>query len=191
MKHLLLLVTITFVLSCCSKDDNDPKEPLPPATQTGAGTFACKINGQNFIDTSSGYFNCYYQFIDGAYYFGISGIDNNMLPGNVFFGTTKKTVSEGEVLKLLEISDGNASGGGDFLFLQQIIKYRIPQQIILVSLPLPGSILPTRLYRVLFGLISNTLPLEQLLKYVKGASIPCLPNKKRKVTALSLRNLKK
>ncbi|WGH75367.1 hypothetical protein P8625_15035 [Tenacibaculum tangerinum] len=115
MKHLLLLVTITFALSCCSKDDNDPKEPLPPATQTGAGTFACKVNGQNFIDTSGGYFNCFYQLIDGAYYFGVQGSDEVGMITSLNIGTTNKTITEGEILNLVENIDGNAWAGCRFL----------------------------------------------------------------------------
>ncbi|WGH75365.1 DUF6252 family protein [Tenacibaculum tangerinum] len=114
MKHLLLLVTITFVLSCCSKDDNDPKEPLSPAAQTGAGTFACKVNGQNFIDTSGGYFNCYYQLIDGAYYFGIQGLDSVIDLTSITFGTEKKEINEGNTYILFEILDGNVWGGVGF-----------------------------------------------------------------------------
>ena len=74
MKKLLLILLTTFFLSCCNKDDDNP-QTLPPATQTGAGTFACYVNGKPFIDTSGGYFNCYYQFTGGEYYFGIQGAD--------------------------------------------------------------------------------------------------------------------
>ena len=73
MKNKFFFLVIAFILSCCSKDDIH--KTLPPATQTGAGTFACLINGKPFIDDSGGFFNCYYQQIDGAYYFGIGGSD--------------------------------------------------------------------------------------------------------------------
>ena len=39
---LLLLVGVTSIQ--CNKTTDDPND-LPPETQTGAGTFACKING--------------------------------------------------------------------------------------------------------------------------------------------------
>lgn len=115
MKNLLLLLLTTFALSCCNKDDDQPKtelEKLPPATQTGAGTFACYVNGKPFIDTSGGYFNCYYQFTGGEYYFGIKGKDKIGQLVSISLGTIKKTISEGEILTLLEMQDGNASGGG-------------------------------------------------------------------------------
>ena len=112
MKYLILILTLFVTLSCCKKDDAN--DPLPPATQTGAGTFACKVNGQNFIDTSGGYFNCFYQFNDGEYYFGIQGKDEEKSMRTVVLSTTAKSISEGETLLLLENIDGNAWGGGRF-----------------------------------------------------------------------------
>ncbi|MBP6127428.1 hypothetical protein [Flavobacterium sp.] len=70
MKNLILLLLTTFVISCCNKgDDEQPKtelEKLPPATQTGANTAGCLVNGVAFLP--KGYFTtgnlvCYY--IDG------------------------------------------------------------------------------------------------------------------------------
>lgn len=117
MRKLFLLLFFTFTLSCCSNDD-DNNETLPPATQTGAGTFACKVNGQSFIDTSGGYFNCFYQYVDGGYYFGIGGNDedyqNSNLPWSISLGTVHRTISQGEILQLLESVDGNAAGSGFF-----------------------------------------------------------------------------
>lgn len=47
MKHikLILVAVAAFILMApaCSKDDDS--NTLPPATQTGANTFGCKING--------------------------------------------------------------------------------------------------------------------------------------------------
>ena len=114
MKKLLLLFTLAITFSCCNNDDDNP-QTLPPATQTGAGTFACYVNGKPFIDSSGGYFNCFYQFIDGEYYFGIKGKDKIGQLVSISLGTIKKTISEGEILTLLEMQDGNASGGGGFL----------------------------------------------------------------------------
>jgi hypothetical protein len=51
MKNLLLLL-VTLSLSCCSKDDNKPVNPidqLPPATQTGANTAGCLVDGKAFL----------------------------------------------------------------------------------------------------------------------------------------------
>ena len=118
MKTTLIILTLFATLSCCKKDDAN--DQLPPATQTGAGTFACKVNGQNFIDTSGGYFNCYYQFNDGDYYFGISAYDDDLLPGNIFFGTNKKEIFQGETINLIKNIEGNASGGGGFYLFNKL-----------------------------------------------------------------------
>ena len=41
-----LLLAALLGLSQCQKKDPDPVDQLPPATQTGAGTFGCLVNGQ-------------------------------------------------------------------------------------------------------------------------------------------------
>ncbi|TDN37642.1 hypothetical protein E4631_01905 [Hymenobacter sp. UV11] len=51
-----LLLAALLSLSQCKKSDSGPAKPedqLPPATQTGAGTFGCLLNGQPW--TPSGY----------------------------------------------------------------------------------------------------------------------------------------
>jgi len=111
MKKLFLLAAIALTLSCCNKDD-DTTETLPPATQTGAGTFACNVNGRAFIDTSGGYFNCFYQLVDGDYYFGIGGDDENQNPQYIYIQTQKKQINEGETYTYAEIHDGNTYAGG-------------------------------------------------------------------------------
>ena len=70
MKNLLLLVLATFAISCCNKgDDDQPKtelEKLPPATQTGANTAGCLVNGVAFLP--KGYLvtgNLVCNYIDG------------------------------------------------------------------------------------------------------------------------------
>ncbi len=117
-KYLLILTII--ILSSCNKDDDRvaPIDQLPPATQTGAGTFGCLVNGEPFID-NSGSFNCFYQLVSGEYYFHISGTNFNMIPGGIDIGTIKKTIKEGQIYLLLEESDGNASAA---LFFQNILE---------------------------------------------------------------------
>ena len=43
---LLLLIALFSLNAGCKKENEDQ---LPPATQTGAGTFGCKINGKVFV----------------------------------------------------------------------------------------------------------------------------------------------
>ncbi len=55
MKHHLPLFALAALLglSQCKKHDPDPLEQLPPATQTGANTFGCLVNGKPW--TPKGY----------------------------------------------------------------------------------------------------------------------------------------
>jgi len=53
MKRSLLLLAALLGLSQCKKSDPDPLSQLPPATQTGANTFGCLVNGQAW--TPQGY----------------------------------------------------------------------------------------------------------------------------------------
>ena len=74
MKKTIILVSlILFTIGCDSDDTNDCQciNCLPEATQTGAGTFGCLVNGEPFVD-NSGNFNCFYQLVDGEYFFNIS-----------------------------------------------------------------------------------------------------------------------
>ena len=110
-KHLFFFAYLIFALAGCNNDDDSG--PIPQATQTGAGTFGCTVNGKNFVDNSGSY-NCYYQYVDGGYYFGIGAQDENRDPRGITLYTIKKKISEGEVLPLKNFADGNASGGGFF-----------------------------------------------------------------------------
>jgi hypothetical protein len=117
MRKLLLFFLTTFALMSCDKDDDAP-QTLPEATQTGRGIFACYVNGKPFIDNSGSpngiSFNCYYQLVNGEYYFGIGGqkIVDDLRTVNLF--TTAKTLAEGEFLILQENLDGNAWGAARF-----------------------------------------------------------------------------
>ncbi|MDR6968237.1 hypothetical protein J2X31_002254 [Flavobacterium arsenatis] len=77
MKKIILIFAVILTFFGCEKNDDNNNETLPPATQTGAGTFACYVNGKPYIDKSGGWFNCYYQFVEGEYYFSIGGEDEN------------------------------------------------------------------------------------------------------------------
>lgn len=72
MKHLLLTIAPALLLTQCQKTDPDPASQLPPATQTGANTFGCLVNGQ--VWTPAGY--------DGTSNYSIS-VDPTYRGGNV------------------------------------------------------------------------------------------------------------
>ncbi|WP_348676797.1 hypothetical protein [Flavobacterium coralii] len=101
----------------CSNDD-DSGAALPPATTTGAGTFACKVNGKSFIDPGST-FNCFYQYVDGGYYFGINGRDEDYkrtnIPWSISIVSTNVVFEEGETYQLFNRVDGNVTGYGSFV----------------------------------------------------------------------------
>ena len=115
MKNLLFLILTVFTLTSCDKDDNkstNPIEKLPPATQTGANTFGCLLDGEIFkpgIYHNS--YNCFYQYVNGYYYFNVSAnnTSNNILK-DIMVGTEKLAIAEGQTLNLYERVNGNAFG---------------------------------------------------------------------------------
>ncbi len=88
MKKLLLLLIIPLTFSCCNNDDDNPPtnpvDQLPPATQTGANTFGCLLDGELFLPgNSQNPLDCVYQFVNGGYYFSLQANkrdgDNNLI----------------------------------------------------------------------------------------------------------------
>ena len=120
MKNLLLLLLTTFTLCSCDKDNDKPTNPidqLPPATQIGANTFGCLLDGQTFIPSGgTNPLDCVYQFVDGGYYLAVQGNkrnENNNLIG-ISIGTNDLEIFENQTYQLLEYQAGNAVGGGFF-----------------------------------------------------------------------------
>jgi hypothetical protein len=112
----LLSVLMLFLFIGCDKEDNSPS--LPPATQTGARTFGCKVDGKIFVH-NDGIINCFYQLIDGENYFSISGKNFDLIPGGVGLGTIQMSIEEGQTYQLLDENPGNAVGD---LFYQNILE---------------------------------------------------------------------
>ena len=56
---LLLLTSFLFLAAACTKADDDtpttPLDELPPATQVGANTFGCLIDGVPFVNQGGGF----------------------------------------------------------------------------------------------------------------------------------------
>lgn len=113
MKNLLVLL-VTLTLSCCSKDDNNPTNPielLPTKTQTGANTAGCLIDGVAFLPKGyipSGNLVCNY--IDGKdFSLGILQKDNNQtLSINVI--SYNKSLVVGETYQLKEYGENSIFG---------------------------------------------------------------------------------
>lgn len=72
--YFILLLPLFSLIGCEDDDDNTPTNPidqLPPATQTGANTFGCLINGEPMAITNSLNMTAIYQ--GGGIYFGGGG----------------------------------------------------------------------------------------------------------------------
>ena len=139
MKKLILLLFTTFTLSCCNNDDDKPQtelEKLPPATQTGANTFGCLLDGKAFLPgNGQNTLDCVYQFVNDEYYFALQGNNeinnfsvliglstnakhieqNNTYALNGMFSTTDGTTYTGE-LTITKLDDINHIVSGTFWF---------------------------------------------------------------------------
>jgi len=115
MYKLLLLVTLVITgCTSCKKEVTDANG-LPPATQTGAKTFGCLINGKPFIagDVRSGQSPVLadYQFLYGGYHFRVLGTNGNgtNISGVGIFTDSLKLV-QGDSIKLSSYSNSNTTG---------------------------------------------------------------------------------
>lgn len=73
VKLLLLIIACVNIFAACKKDKSEPTElsKLPAATQTGAKTFGCLVNGNAFIPDNGCNFLCTPAF--RAYYDNSNG----------------------------------------------------------------------------------------------------------------------
>ena len=77
MKNLYTLLTLMLILFSCNKDDSSSSEinKLPTATQIGANTGGCLVNGIAFLPRNNENItspSCFYQLFDNEYYFSIN-----------------------------------------------------------------------------------------------------------------------
>ena len=79
MKKLLLIFAIAFLFFGCDKDMFQGSDQLPDATQIGAKTVGCLVNGKVLIPHKEGIgspVNCFYQNDEnGDYYFTMAFSD--------------------------------------------------------------------------------------------------------------------
>ena len=117
MKKIVLQIFLVISLFACKNDDDNanknPLSQLPPKTQTGENTFGCLLDGEPFIP--GGRINpldCFYQFLDGEYYFSVQGSnrDRDGINRRISIGTENLQLSEGTTYPLLEQEDGKANG---------------------------------------------------------------------------------
>jgi len=114
---ILKIIFVFFLLmnTNCKKDDDDTKtalEQLPQATQTGAQTFGCLIDGKPFIPDSfgSGRPSAFYQFVGGSYTLGISATKKSNQSQTVLISALDvEKIIENNYL-LISYQSGNLSG---------------------------------------------------------------------------------
>jgi hypothetical protein len=122
MKNIIILFILTFTLSCCNKDDAPkpiilPVQLLPPATQTGANTFGCLLDGQVFLPgNGSNPLDCVYQNIGGDYFFTLQANkrDSNSVLIGLALTTQRRQLLQNNIYSLIDINDGNVSGNYSF-----------------------------------------------------------------------------
>lgn len=123
MKNILLLFTLAIVLNSCDKDTFAGKDQLPAETQTGANTVGCLVNGEVFLPHAGGInpeVNCFYQFIDGEFYFSLGFSDlRNGGSTSVFVQTKKINLQAGQtyILNKNTVDDSDYTGGGGVFWL--------------------------------------------------------------------------
>ena len=80
MKNILIITMLMLLCAASCKKDNKNEDQLPPATQTGANTFGCLVNGKVFVPKgygSTGRPNPHVQYdydLNGQPYVSISAI---------------------------------------------------------------------------------------------------------------------
>lgn len=107
MKKIFLLLVAIISLNGCDKDDDKPIaeiDKLPPATQTGANTFGCLLDGQVFLPGRGiNPLDCVYQYVDGGYYFSLQA--NKEINSNLTLlgcSTQRLEIFQGQTYQLKE-----------------------------------------------------------------------------------------
>ena len=115
IRILKLLLTITLIISCGNDDDQstNPIDQLPAATQTGANTFGCLLDGKAFLPRGgTNPLDCVYQFVNGGYYFALQGnkrdFENNYFA--ISCSTENLEILDNQTYNLIENGQENAFG---------------------------------------------------------------------------------
>src|SRR5690554_4532953 len=124
MKKIFLLLTALAVFTGCKNDDTAPdpgnyQTPLPEATQTGKGTFACYVDGMAYI-AKSNEITSYYQFTQGYYAFIVSGAKKEKPLFGIHIGFSSAGLTEGTTYDLKQRQTGNPWGGVSFVYEPEI-----------------------------------------------------------------------
>jgi hypothetical protein len=113
----LPVLSLIILSSSCKKHVIKPVDQLsllPPATQTGARTFGCLVNGQAFVPKDRSIIEgpllqCNYIFLNGGYYFLLALVNsNNGLVQGVRVATDSLAIAQGQSYKFAIYRKGNA-----------------------------------------------------------------------------------
>ncbi len=125
---LLFVLLITLTTSCQSDDDGggDPISQLPEATQTGEQTIGCLVNGEALLPNADGDMQCFYQFIDGEYFLGVSfSKRNSPASKNIRLSIKRVELIENQTYLLdndNSISEPFTGGSGTFTQTENFIE---------------------------------------------------------------------
>ncbi|WP_310396475.1 hypothetical protein [Hymenobacter sp.] len=77
VRKLPVYLALLLLTQCskCKQDDPAPLDQLPPATQTGANTFGCLVNGQAYTPKGSNGMSNFYVSYDPTFRGGAFGIE--------------------------------------------------------------------------------------------------------------------
>jgi hypothetical protein len=116
----LPIFSLIILSSSCKKHVIQPVDQLsllPPATQTGANTFGCLINGQAFVPQNQSFLvgprlQCNYIYTAGGYYFTVGGVNKNGngVESDIIVFTDSLAIHEGQTIKLMNDEKGNGVG---------------------------------------------------------------------------------
>src|SRR5665213_2324933 len=136
MKKTRIILSAVLLIFCfCStqckknKPTGNPVDQLPPASQTGANTFGCLINGQVFLPKGPSLgpiLQCAYQYLDNnysphGYFFQLSASDHSNSTDITSVGIYTDSLNIREnVFQLGDNKPGNAYGFYDRINLQGI-----------------------------------------------------------------------
>jgi hypothetical protein len=130
---LLVIFSLILLSSNCKKDNQAPVSELsklPAATQIGANTFGCLVNGVAFLpggDTFSGAkVQCNYIYLNNSYSLNVSASfkGNNGSETGIFLQTDSLPVKEGQTLNLKNYAvPGMAFGSYDIFATPNFTYY--------------------------------------------------------------------
>jgi hypothetical protein len=118
MKNYTFFLVTLLLFCCCNNNDDDgstdPIDQLPPATQIGANTFGCLLDGEPFIPGGgTNPLDCVYQLVDGEYFFALQGNkrdgDFNLIA--ITLSTNAMEIEEGSTYILMDNIPNSAFGG--------------------------------------------------------------------------------